>query len=163
MCLVRARSHCTGRCKEDSKRKKNLNVLIKTLCIRCVLIEYVFHTLYLSSIRTLLFHPPWMFWTAQNILPPFTMSIYNIDEQQVAHVRYYLLNVCGIFFASSTPLTSHPCPWWWRRGGGEMRYTERLFIIGSTDVERCKRMHLVIIVCIPCVYLWRTWYVRFIR
>ena len=30
---------------------------------------------------------------------------------------------------------------------------ERLLIDNSTDIERCKRMHLVIIVCIPCVYV----------
>ena len=56
-CVVRrplkALYHCTGGCKKDTKRKKNLAVRRKTLCIRRVLIVYVFHTFYPLSIRTL--------------------------------------------------------------------------------------------------------------
>ena len=42
---VKARSHCTDRCREDTKRKKNLVVRRKTLYIRCVLIAYVLYAL----------------------------------------------------------------------------------------------------------------------
>ena len=33
---------------------------------------------------------------------------------------------------------------------------ERIYTVSSTDIERCKRMHLVLIVCICCVYVRRT-------
>ena len=69
---VKARSRCTDRCREDTKRKKNLVVRRKTLYIRCVLIAYVLYTLYPSSIRTLGFHPLKKFWTAQKLLNGWT-------------------------------------------------------------------------------------------
>ena len=38
----------------------------------------------------------------------------------------------------------------WKRGeGGKVRYRERLYIVSSTDIQRCKGMHLVIIVLSP--------------
>ena len=42
---------------------------------------------------------------------------------------------------------------------------ERLDIVSGTEIERCKRMHLVIIVCIPYVYVRHTRYIQwhFIR
>ena len=53
---AKARSHCTYGCKEDAKRKKILPSVEKTLCIRCILNAYVFHTIYPSSVRPLWFH-----------------------------------------------------------------------------------------------------------
>ena len=122
---------------------------------------YVFHTFFPSGFRTLWFHPRKKFWTAQNLLNGWKfrclpMSICNIYEQQTVHVRYHSLNVCGIL--SLDILSTHiRCPWK-RREEGKIRYMERLYIVSSMDIEKCKRMHLVIIVCIPCVYVRLTWY-----
>ena len=49
----KAWSHCHYGCREDVKRKKYLAIRWKTLCIRCVPIACVLHTLYPSSIRPL--------------------------------------------------------------------------------------------------------------
>ena len=87
--------------------------------------------------------------------PPFTMSICNIYEQQTIYIRYmyHSLNTWCILFASFwSPLNSIRCLWK-RREGGKIRYMERLYIVSSTDIERCKRMHFVIIECIPWVML----------
>ena len=112
--------------KADEKRIRNVEHLAvrrKTLCIRFVLIAYVFHTLYPSSIRTLWFHSRKKFWTAQNFLNGWTFRCQSaIYEQQKLHVRYDSLT--------------------------------------SKNIERRKRMQLVIIVCIhvspACVYVSRT-------
>ena len=49
---------------------------------------------------------------------------------------------------------------WKPREGGKIRYMECQYIVSSTDIERCNLKHLVTIVCIPCVYIRRTWYIR---
>ena len=98
------------------------------------------------------------------IIPPFTMSFCNIYEQQTIYKRYHSLNVCGTRFASSwLPLNLHPLPLKTERGRADKVYMKGLCIVCSTDLEKCKRMHLVIIVCIPCDYVRRTWYICLIR
>ena len=84
----------------DLKRIQNVKKILpfveKTLCIRCVLIAYVYHTLYPSSNQTLIS-------SALKVLnctkrfelmgsPPFTTSVCNTYEQQTVHIRYHSLN-----------------------------------------------------------------------
>ena len=138
-----------------------------------VLIAYVFHTIYSSSIRTLWFHPLKNVWTAQNLLNGWTfrclrsMLICNIYEQQMVHVRYHSLSVCGILSASSWPplYSWFRCPYI-RREGRKIRYMEHLkytLLVARTyrDVSVC--ITYVIIVFIPNVYVRHTWWNRFIR
>ena len=123
-------------------KKKSFPPRRKTLRIRCVLIA-----LCPSTIRTLWFHPRKKFRTAQNFLNgfmnflQFMMSICNIYEQ--VYVHYHSLNVCGILSAFSwPPLNSHPLSL--KTEGRKIRYMERPYIVSSTNIERCKCMHLVI-------------------
>ena len=114
--MVKARSHCTDRCKEDNLKKKNLAICwrkaIHLLYTNCVRISYAL------PIK----HPKTMISSARKVLncikplermnfPQFTMSIYNIYEQQMDRVCYHSLNVCGVIFASSWPPPNlHPLP-----------------------------------------------------
>ena len=81
--LVKAWSHCHYGCREDVKRKKYLAIRWKTLCIRCVPIACVLHTLYPSSIRPLWFHPRKRFWAAQNFRADELAAVYNVLFSQV--------------------------------------------------------------------------------
>ena len=95
-------------------------------------------------------------------IPLFT-SVFNIYEQQSVHVRYHPLTACTFLSASSWhPFNSHPLPIKTERRR-KISFMERLNIVCSTDIERWKRMHLVIIVYILCVYIRRTWYIHLIR
>ena len=152
------------------KTLKNLAVRRKTLGIRRIL--SVLRTYFIRYTHQASVHCDFIrlkkFWTAQNLLNRWTfrrlqVSICIMYEQQMIYARYNSLNVCNTRFASSwVPLNLHPLPLKTERGG-QISYMERLFIDISTDIERWKRMDLVIIVFIPCVYVRRTWYICFIR
>ena len=114
------------------------------LCIHCVLISYVMPIKQLYSVIS----------SAEKVLnctkhfermnfTPFTMTICNIYEQQTNYVSYHSLNVCGILSDPLDLLSTHTRCFWKRRETGKKRYKERLYIVSSTDIERCKRMHLV--------------------
>ena len=91
-----------------------------------------------------------------------TFRTFRYLRCQSAHIRAtndLSLNACGILSASSwAPLNSHryPLPLKAERGSKDKVYMERLYIVSSTDIENCKRMDLVIIESIPCVYVRST-------
>ena len=74
----------------------------------------------------------------------FTMSICNIYEQQRVHVRYHYYLIHFNFFLVFSQLTSLSL---------KDKYMDCLYIVSITDMGRCERLHLEIIVCIPCVYV----------
>ena len=122
-------------------------------------IVYCMRTYFMRSIHQISVHCDFIRVKVLNCTKPserinfllFAMSICNTYEQQTVLVcyHYYLiyLNVCGILSASSWPsLNSHSLSL-------KDKVHGCLYIVSSTDIERCERMHLVIVVCIPCVYV----------
>ena len=113
------------------------------------------------------FHPLKSFELHKTFWMDEISAVYDVNLQHLRAAN----GPCTLSFVTSLRypvlpfglLSTHIRYPWKRRDGGKIRYTEYLYIISSTDKERCKRMHLVIIVCIPCVYVRRTWYVHFIR
>ena len=112
--FLKAWSHCTGRCKEETIRKKILPFVEK----RYASVVYSLSTYFIRSTHQTHVHCDFIRVKSFRLhktfklmnIPLFT-SVCNIYEQQTEHVRYHPLTVCSILSASSShPLNSHPLP-----------------------------------------------------
>ena len=77
-------------------------------------------------------------------------AIYTSNKRSMSVIIRYTSAVSFLlpFVLLSTQIH---CPWKCREGG-KIRPMEHLFIVSSTDIERCKRMHLVIIYYVSPVF-----------
>ena len=119
------------------KTSINLAVHRKTLYIRCALFSYVLlrSTNQADFIRLKSFELHKTFWTDE------LSAVYDVSLQHIRatnglcplpldkRLRYSL----GLF-------STHIRCLWKRREGGKIRCTERLNIVNSPDIERCKRL-----------------------
>ena len=124
------------------------------LCIHCVLISYVMPIKHLYSVIS----------SAEKVLnctkhfermnftPLLWQSATSTSNKRTMSVIIRWKSAVS-FLPPLDLLSTHTRCLWKRREGGKIRYMDRLYIVSSTDIERCKRMHLVcLFVCLFVVF-----------